>query len=157
MKALQKLSFIALQQNHRSFSQQLDDGTANMHQVFAFPALMPDNDTYFYSQALNQPDRSDFIKAMQKEVTDLFNTNVWQLRKRSELGDIKAVKAIWSFKRKRAPDGMVIKHKARLCIHGGMQVKGVHFWDTYSNEYCVSGVNTIAITGLKVTKHRLFF
>jgi hypothetical protein len=65
-------------------------------------------------------------------VDDLFNTGVWQLCKRSKLGDIQTIKAVWSFKRKRAPDGTVTKHKARLCAHGGMQVEGVHFWDKYS-------------------------
>jgi hypothetical protein len=48
------------------------------------------------------------------------------------MGHIQTIKAIWSFKRKRASDGTVTKHKARLCAHGGMQVEGVHFWDTYS-------------------------
>ncbi len=40
----------------------------------------------------------------------------------------RALDAIWSFRRKRAP----IKHKARLCAHGGMQIEGEHFWETYS-------------------------
>ena len=39
---------------------------------------------------------------------------------------------IWSFKRKRNPDGTLSKHKARLCCHGGQQQWGVNYWDTYS-------------------------
>ena len=39
---------------------------------------------------------------------------------------------IWSFKRKRDPEGNVTKHKARLCCHGGQQQWGVNYWNTYS-------------------------
>ena len=44
----------------------------------------------------------------------------------------KPIKAIWSFKRKRKPDGELLKHKARLCAHGGMQQWGDSYWETYS-------------------------
>jgi hypothetical protein len=117
---------------YNEYMNQLEDGTANLPASFAFLATLVDNDTYFNGQAMNQPDRPSFIKAMVKEVDDLFQNGVWQLRRRSELGNIQTIKAIWSFKCKRAPDGTVTKQKARLCAHGGMQVEGVHFWDTYS-------------------------
>jgi hypothetical protein len=63
-KALCTLSFIALQQKYSSFAQQLDDGSENLQQHFAFPATTSVNDTYFHNQALSQPDRGSFIKAM---------------------------------------------------------------------------------------------
>ncbi len=44
----------------------------------------------------------------------------------------KVIKAIWSFKQKRFPDGYLNKHKARLCTHGGMQQWGENYWETYS-------------------------
>jgi Reverse transcriptase (RNA-dependent DNA polymerase) len=45
--------------------------------------------------------------------------------------DVKPIKTVWSFKRKWRPDGSLLKHKAHLCVHGGMQEKGVNFWETY--------------------------
>ena len=45
---------------------------------------------------------------------------------------VKKIQAIWSFKRKRYPDGTLNKHKARLCAHGCMQQWGVSYWETYS-------------------------
>jgi hypothetical protein len=132
MKALRMMSFVALQLRHNEFMNQLDDGTVNYMDACAFHATIADNDTYFYHQAMQQPDRSSFIRAMVKEVNDLFENDVWQLRRRSELGAVQTIKTVWSFKRKRSPDGTITKHKARLCAHGGMQVEGVHFWDTYS-------------------------
>ena len=44
----------------------------------------------------------------------------------------KTIMAIWSFKRKRYPDGSLNKHKSRLCAHGGHQTWGQYYWDTYA-------------------------
>jgi len=46
--------------------------------------------------------------------------------------DTKTIMSIWSFKRKRYPDGTLNKHKARLCAHGGMQTWGQNYWETYA-------------------------
>ena len=44
---------------------------------------------------------------------------------------------IWSLKRKRNPFGELIKHKARLCVHGGMidfhnTFVSIVYWSTVS-------------------------
>ena len=44
----------------------------------------------------------------------------------------KQIMTIWSFKRKRHPDGSLSKYKARLCCHGGQQQWGVNYWETYA-------------------------
>ena len=57
----------------------------------------------------------------------------WTLIKNSEVnnkyknkyGKLKNILSIWSFKRKRSPDGKLMKHKYRLCEHGGMKKWGV--------------------------------
>jgi hypothetical protein len=40
--------------------------------------------------------------------------------------------AVWSFKRKRNPFGVITKYKARLCAHGGQTVQGIHYDSSYS-------------------------
>jgi len=61
-KALRLMSFIAIKMQYEESLQQLDDGSSNQSHFFAFPATLADNDTYYYSQAMQQPDRSDFIR-----------------------------------------------------------------------------------------------
>ena len=61
-KALRLMSFIAIKMQYEESLQQLDDGSINQSHFFAFPATLADNDTYYYSQAMQQPDRSDFIR-----------------------------------------------------------------------------------------------
>ncbi len=57
----------------------------------------------------------------------------WDLMLRTDLPiGAKTIMAIWSFKRKRFPDGTLNKHKARLCAHGGQQTWGQDYWDTYA-------------------------
>ena len=46
--------------------------------------------------------------------------------------DAKLIRLIWSFKQKRNPLGELTKHKARLCVHGGMQRQGIDYWHTYA-------------------------
>jgi hypothetical protein len=81
---------------------------------------------------MQQEDRDDFIQAMVKELKDHHDNKHWKLVPRSAIGDAKTIKAIWAFKRKRRPDGSLMKHKARLNAHGGMQVYGENYWDTYA-------------------------
>ena len=86
------------------------------------------NESYTYKDMLKQPDRADFIRAMLKETDDHENRCHWEVIPRwQKPPDAKTILAIWSFKRKRYPDGRLNKHKARLCAHGGMQTWGVNY------------------------------
>ncbi|KAL7504929.1 hypothetical protein ACHAXN_005720 [Cyclotella atomus] len=70
---------------------------------------------------------------MSKEVQDHEEREHWALILRPTIpAGVKTIQAIWSFKRKRFPDGTLNKHKARLCAHGGMQQWGKNYWETYS-------------------------
>ena len=45
---------------------------------------------------------------------------------------IRPTKAIWYFKQKQKPEGELLKYKAFLCAHGGIQKWGNSYWETYS-------------------------
>ncbi len=150
-KILRTLSYVAVQIQHHDSLQQLDDGTLNSTHPLAFSATLADNEVFHYGQAMKQPDRASFITAMVKEVENLTNAGVWELKRKSEIGTSTLVNAIWSFKRKRAPDGTIIKHKARLCAHGGMQIEGEHFWETYSPVVQMTTVRLLLTLSLLLT------
>jgi hypothetical protein len=40
--------------------------------------------------------------------------------------------AIWSYRRKRRPDGVLLKHKSRICADGSQQQHGIDYWETYA-------------------------
>ena len=109
------------------------DGTINyLNPVTQVFSSVQDNDTYTYRQAREQPDFIEFVKAMKKEIDDHHNRKHWKIIKRSAHNNPRTILAIWSFKRKRLPNGQVSRYKARLCAHGGMQKWGVNYWETFS-------------------------
>ena len=73
------------------------DSTINYEHPNAFAAKATDSETYYYQQAMQQPNHTDFCKAMIKEI-DLLQP-IWNLVPHSNI-DNKKVKAIWSFRRK---------------------------------------------------------
>ena len=111
----------------------LVDKTINLLPTFAFAAQMEQNEVYTYKEAMKQEDSADFVKAMLKEIDDHERRGHWHLITRSSMpATAKTILSIWSFKRKRHPDGRLMKHKARICAHGGMQRWGIDYWETYS-------------------------
>ena len=90
-------------------------------------------DTMYYHQALKEPDRDEFIKAIVKEVNDHTERKHWELIPQEQVpkGE-RIVQSIWSMKRKRdIKTRKVYKHKARLTVHGGQQTHGINYWETY--------------------------
>ena len=91
-------------------------------------------DTLYLHEAMSAPDRDKFIDAMAREVKDHENYDHWELISKTAVpkGTI-ILPAVWSMKRKRhIQTNEVYKWKARLNVHGGKQIKGIHYWETYS-------------------------
>jgi len=123
------------------------DGTDNMLQPFAFAAV--DDDTLHYGQMHKAPDREKFEQDMQRKIKDLLASQSITIVCRSSMPkDSKAVPAIWSFRRKHAPDWSIVKWKAILCLHGGKQVEGINFWATYEPVVTWSTTRLILILSL---------
>jgi histone deacetylase 1/2 len=91
-------------------------------------------DTMYLHEALQAPDRKQFIEAMQREIKDHEELKHWELVPRSTVPrDTLILPSVWAMRRKRRIDTReVYRWKARLNLHGGKQVKNVHFWETYS-------------------------
>ena len=92
------------------------DGTINsVHHAFASMSGS-DNGVYTLKDVFKQDDIADFVSAMLSEVKDHEDREHWSMIQRSQMpAGAKTILSIWSFKRKRFPDGRVMKHKARLC------------------------------------------
>lgn len=116
----------------------------------AFAAIKNrDPDTMTLDKALQQEDAEEFIKAMEKELLDHTSRGHWEIVHISQVPkSAKPINMVWSMKRKRDPAGDIIKWKARLCAHGGMQVHGDSYWDTYSPVVSWSTVRLVLILSL---------
>ena len=123
------------------------DGSQNSKSPLAqiYNSTKINNEVFTLKEMLREPDRNEFIKAMHAEVEAIFKEKIWKRIPRNIMEEYyagerkKGVKIereqltmIWSFKRKRKPDGTLDKYKARLCCHGGQQEWGITYWDTYA-------------------------
>ena len=79
---------------------------------------------------MNGPFKEEYWKAACKEIETLESMDAWEVVDRE--GDMNIIDAIWAFKLKRFPDGMVKKSKARFCARGDQQLEGIYFFETYT-------------------------
>jgi hypothetical protein len=93
-----------------------------------------DPDTMYWHQAMQEPDKAEFIKAAEAEVKSHVDNEHVELVRRDQLPKgTKVLSSVWSMKRKRRIlSREVYKWKARLNAHGGQQEHGINFWETYS-------------------------
>ncbi len=81
-------------------------------------------DTMYHHQAMREPDRNKFLKAMQDECTAHYKEGTYKLIKKSEMpSGVLLLSSVWQMKRKRKPStGEISKYKARLNVNGKEQV-----------------------------------
>ena len=104
-----------------------------MRHPIAFHAEMMGDIMYFH-QAMQQPDASEFVKAVVKEVNGHTKQNHWKLVPRSEVpDDCDVIPSVWSMRRKRdITTNEISKYKSRLNLHGGKQVFGLNYFETFA-------------------------
>ena len=91
-------------------------------------------DTMYWHQAMKQHDAEEFRKAAIKEFDDHCERKHWILIERSQVPkDKNVLPSVWAMKRKRdILTGKITKYKARLNVHGGKQIHGQDYFETYS-------------------------
>jgi hypothetical protein len=104
-----------------------------MRNPIAFHAKMM-GDIIYYHQALKQPDASQFVDAIIKEINGHVDNKHWRLIKQDTVPeDIQIGPPVWSLRCKRdLTTNEIFKHKARLNLHGVKQVYGMIYYETYA-------------------------
>jgi Reverse transcriptase (RNA-dependent DNA polymerase). len=102
-------------------------------------------DVFTFHQVMQLPDKEEWIKAAQKEISELEEHGVWEEVPLTEVGNHQIVPSTWVFRLKRAPDGTVLKRKARICLRGDL-MKG--FTDTYSPVVAFSTIRMFLVLSL---------
>ena len=97
-------------------------------------AASADPDTMYLHQAMKEPDREEFVKAMTKEVEGQLKNGTYSILSRSQVPkNERVLPAVWAMKRKRRiATGEIYKWKARLNLDGSKQIKGQDYWETNS-------------------------
>ena len=92
------------------------------------------HDVLRFREALKASDRNKFLEAMDQEIGSHDERQNWKVIPLSQVPKgTKLIDTVWTFARKRKLDTREIyKWKARLTVHGGQQIHGINFWDTYA-------------------------
>jgi hypothetical protein len=100
-------------------------------------------DFMYLQQALRQPDAKE-------EVNGHVDSNNWTLKKQHEVpDDAQIVPSVWSMRRKRdLTSNQVKSHKARLNLHGGKQVYGMNYFETYAPVVTWFAIRLMIIFGI---------
>ena len=110
-----------------------DDGLEDELSLYALIASNNSDDPTTYKEAINSPNKEDWLKAMASEISDLNRLKTWDLVDLPK--DRTVIKGRWVYKTKRDPYGKLLKFKSRWVAKGFKQVLGLDYDDTFSNTY----------------------
>ena len=101
------------------------DVTLNeVHHLF-YATNKSSKESFTFRNVMKQDDKLALVDAREKDITYHSNCGHWSIFHHDNIpNESRPIKAIWLFKRKQKPDVELLKHKARLCYHGGMQQWG---------------------------------
>jgi hypothetical protein len=104
-----------------------------MRNPIAFHAEMM-GDIMYLQQALRQHDAKLFVDTVIKEINSHVENKNWELVHQDTVPeDAQVVPSVWAMRRKRdLTTNKVKSHKARLNLHGGKQVYGMNYYETYA-------------------------
>jgi hypothetical protein len=103
-----------------------------MQNPIAFHAEMM-GDIIYYDQALQQPDAKQLTNAVVKDVNGHVNSKHWTLVKQKDVPkEAQVVPSVWAMQCKRNLTTKGIKHKVGLNLHGGKQLYGMNYFETYA-------------------------
>jgi hypothetical protein len=120
-----------------------------MRNPIAFHAEMM-GDIMYLQQALRQPDAKEFVNAVVKEINGHVDNQNWELVPRDTVpAEAQIVPSVWSMRRKRDLTTNDIKsHKARLNLHGGKQIYGMNYFETYAPVVTWFAIRLVVIFGI---------
>ena len=96
----------------------------------ALAAKGNDPDLPSWEEAMSGPEAEGYWEACITEIRTLEKMNVWEIVQRESWMNI--IPGVWALRKKRYPDGLVKKLKARYCVRGDKQIHGVDYFETYS-------------------------
>jgi hypothetical protein len=94
---------------------------------------MQNPDVLTQAQMKCQVDAHKFIEAQQPEIEGLMDINTFKFIPKINLPPrTRYLDLIWTYRRKRRPDGSLKKYKARLCVNGSRKIQGIDYIESFA-------------------------
>jgi hypothetical protein len=80
-----------------------------------------------------QVDANKFVEAQRSEIDGLMDINTFEFIPKIYLPPrTRYLDLIWTYRRKRRPDGSLKKYKERLCMNGSKQIQGIDYTESFA-------------------------
>jgi hypothetical protein len=94
---------------------------------------MQNSDVLPHTQMKRQEDANKLVEAQGPEVDGLMDINTFEFIPKIDLPPrTRYLDLIWTYRRKRRPDGSLKKYKARLCVNGSRQIQGIDYTESFA-------------------------
>jgi hypothetical protein len=114
---------------------------------------MQNPDVLTHAQMKRQVDANKFIEAQQPEIDGFMDIDTFDFIPKIDLPlRTQYLDLIWTYRRKRRPDGSLNKYKARLCVNGSRHIKGIDYTESFAP---VVQWSTIRMVSTLATMHNL--
>jgi hypothetical protein len=89
---------------------------------------MQNPDVLTHAKMKRQVETNKFIDAQRPEISGLMDINTFEFIPKTSLPPkTRYLDLIWTYRRKRRPEGSLKKYKAHLCVNGSRQIQGVDY------------------------------
>jgi hypothetical protein len=94
---------------------------------------MQNPDVLTHTQIKRQVDANKFIEAQRPEIEGLMDINTFEFIPKINLPPrTRYIDLIWTYRRKRHPDGSLKKYKARLCVNCSRQTQCIAYTESFA-------------------------
>jgi hypothetical protein len=94
---------------------------------------MQNPDVLIHAQMKRQVDANKFVEAQRPDIDGLMDINTFKFIPKINLPPrTRYLDLIWTYRRKRRPDGSLKKYKARLCVNGSRQIQGIDYTESFA-------------------------
>jgi hypothetical protein len=94
---------------------------------------MQNPDVLTHAQMKRHVDANKFVEAQRPDIDGLMDINTFECIPKINLPPrTRCLDLIWTYRRKRQPDGSLKKYKARLCVNGSRQKQGNDYTESFA-------------------------
>jgi hypothetical protein len=122
-----------LQKHNEDFDPGINDMFLNNLDPKFYAMQMQNPDVLTYAQMKRQVDANKFVEAQRPKIDGLMDINTFEFIPKINLPPrTRYLDLIWTYRRKRRPDGYLKKYKARLCVNGSRQIQGIDYTESFA-------------------------
>jgi hypothetical protein len=137
-----------LQRHNEDFNPGINDMLLNNLDPTLYAMQMQNPDVLTHAQMKIQVDANKFVEAQRPEIDGLMDINTFEFIPKIDLPpQTQYLDLIWTYRHKQRPDGSINKYKARLCVNGSRQIKGIDYTESFApvvQFITIRMVNTLA-------------